>query len=293
MKNIKKILVTGANGLLGRYLVRLLSESGVEVFAITHSTEYVPIKHVTYIRIDLSSDWSESILPSEIDAIIHLAQSERFRDFPESALDVFKVNIESTARLLDYGRCVNAKKFLYASSGGVYGNGRNPFSENSPIIASGQLGYYLGSKMCGEILAQSYTNHFQVLTLRFFFLYGPGQKRSMLLPRLMDKLKASSPIRIQRNGGVRLNPLHVFDAAEAVLAALSTETSTTFNIAGADIYSIEQISQFMGRYLNISPQFDQVDEVAQDLIGNNALMTNELIKPRRKLIDHLKDIDAK
>jgi nucleoside-diphosphate-sugar epimerase len=53
---------------------------------------------------DLSSAWSEDKLPSSCDVIIHLAQSPHFRDFPNSALDVFKINIESPARLLDYAK---------------------------------------------------------------------------------------------------------------------------------------------------------------------------------------------
>jgi nucleoside-diphosphate-sugar epimerase len=78
--------------------------------------------------------------------------------------------------------------FIYTSSGGIYGNGNEPFLENTPIVPFGDLGYYLGSKACGEILVQSYANIFQVNVVRPFFLYGPTQKRDMLIPRLFDNI---------------------------------------------------------------------------------------------------------
>ena len=79
------------------------------------------------VVVDLSSDWKISELPTKIDVIYHLAQSDKFRDFPAGAPDVFQVNINSTAKLLDYAKKTGVKSFIYASSGGVYGNGKNLF----------------------------------------------------------------------------------------------------------------------------------------------------------------------
>jgi len=291
MNSTKKILVTGANGLLGRHLIRLLKNNGTQVYAITNSIKFSAIENVEYLHIDFSKKWCEKDLPSDVDVVIHLAQSSRFRDFPESAIDIFKVNIESTARLLEYCRLSNASKFVYASSGGVYGNGINSFTENSPIIPPGQLGYYLGSKMCGEIIAQSYANIFQVISLRFFFMYGPGQNRSMLLPRLMDNIKSKIPISLQGKSGIRINPIHVYDAAESIVSALTTEKSETFNFAGPVIYTLKEISELMGLYLNETPQFRFLNENVSDLIGNNASMISKLLVPYRKLTDHFQDIE--
>ena len=72
---------------------------------------------------------------------MHLAQSPRYRDFPEGALDVFEVNVGSTQRLLDWACRQGVKRFIYASSGGVYGHGEAPFEEDVPIKVAATLGH--------------------------------------------------------------------------------------------------------------------------------------------------------
>ena len=59
-------------------------------------------------------------LPSHIDGVLHLAQSHAYRDFPAGAVDMFRVNVASTASLLEYARRAGASRFYLASTGSVY-----------------------------------------------------------------------------------------------------------------------------------------------------------------------------
>jgi len=285
-----RVLITGANGLLGRVLCTQLLQQGVLVYGLTHTPPIHPITGIKYLSIDFAQDWLEQQLPDQIDSIIHLSQSAKFRDFPDSALDVFKVNVESTARLLDYAKRIGARQFIYASSGGVYGNGSQAFKENAPIIPSEQLGHYLGSKMCGEILAQSYSSLMTVTILRPFFIYGPGQNRSMLLPRLFDRVVNKVPIQLQGKNGILINPIHVMDAAQAVVAALLKPQSTVFNIAGPDVLSIRQIGDAIGQHLGTPPVYELIDTEPKDLIADNLLMAETLHKPAHHFVDQVRDL---
>ena len=211
----RSIMITGANGLLGRSVLQAIAKD-VQVFALVRSKPLSQHENVKYLIADLELDLDTSLLPRKIDTIVHFAQSSKFRDFPDNALDVFNVNIASTARLLDYAKEVGAKQFIYASSGGIYGNGSQAFEENAAIVPPGQLGYYLGSKACGEILVQSYASIFQVTIIRPFFIYGPGQNRSMLIPRLMDLVSSGKPISLQGRAGIRINPVHVEEPRDLI-----------------------------------------------------------------------------
>ena len=102
------ILVTGANGLLGRHFLELYSKK-YKIYAVVRHTPEDPIQGVEYCVIDFSKDWSVDDLPKDIAAIYHLAQSENFRDFPEKVLDVFDVNISSTAKLLIIGQAPGSR----------------------------------------------------------------------------------------------------------------------------------------------------------------------------------------
>lgn len=278
------VLVTGADGLLGRKVTEYLYKFS-KVYALVHNKPKMPVPEVDYIVNDFSVGMNRQLLPNKVDSIIHLAQSSNFRDFPNSALDVFQVNVASTAQMLDYARSIGVKNFIYTSSGGVYGNGSEAFKENAPIVAPGQLGYYLGSKACGEILVQSYASIFKLVILRPFFMYGPGQNRSMLIPRLMDSVATGSPISLQGERGIRINPVHVDDAAKSLIAGLQIKESSTFNIAGPDVLSIREICQAMGKYLGKQPEFVNQPGNASDLIADISAMKEKLFTPSIKLID--------
>lgn len=273
------ILITGANGLLGVHAVTQLV-AGHQIHAAVHSVPQEPVAGVTYHVIDLSQDWSLQSLPGEVDAVIHLAQSSRFREFPEQALDVFGVNVASTARLLEYARGAGAKHFILASSGGVYGAGDEAFKENAQIPHHGQLGYYLASKLCGEVLAQNYSSLMNVTVLRFFFMYGKGQKRSMLVPRLIDNVMAGQAITLQGNDGIRINPIHVSDAVAALEHCLKLEGSHTFNVAGAQVLSLRDIAGVIGEAVGRAPVFKVEEVEPRHLIANIDALSESLIAPR-------------
>ncbi len=287
--NRRRIVVSGAGGLLGTRVIELLCDN-YEVHALIHSEPISRVGSVVYHLIDLSDGQVFQTLPHRVHAVIHLAQSSKFREFPESALNIFNVNVAATARLLEYARSAEASIFVYASSGGLYGGGEGPFQERSPVLTSDNLGYYLGSKVCGEVLTRSYENIFTTIILRFFFIYGKRQKRTMLLPRLMDNILMEHPIKLDGELGIKINPIHVDDASAAVLRALTLKANSLFNICGDDVFSIKQIADAMGKYLGKEVLFDIQRRDSRDLIGDNTMMKKCLVKPTRSLLDNFKDI---
>ena len=283
------ILITGANGLLGKHFLKLYNTEH-NIHAIVRNKPKQSVENVTYHIVDFSNDWSINDLPSGIDTICHLAQSDSFRDFPDKALDVFDVNIASTAKLLDYGYRNKVKNFIYASSGGVYANTKEVFKENSPIAESNELGYYLGSKRCSEILASNYSSIMNVSILRFFFIYGAEQKRSMLLPRLVDNIKNGIPITLQGDEGLSINPIHATDAAKAVAKTVNNKSSSTFNIAGKNAYSLKEISHVIGCLIGKEPIFEYQDTEAQNIVANIGAMEEQLHIPEIDLKQGLLDL---
>lgn len=271
MVNVKHILVTGGNGLLGSHVLKALR--GVyKLETVTRAYPDEPIAGVTYHVLDLSSSWDARVLPPTVDAVIHLAQSSRYREFPERALDVFLVNVDSTARLLNYAYSAGAKKFIYASSGGVYGTGPHPFQENSPLGSIDSLGYYLGSKLSGEVLVQSYADLMEVSVLRIFFMYGNAQKRSMLLPRLVDLVRDGRPVTLDGEDGIRINPVHVRDAVRVVQSCLAMSGNLTLNVAGPTTMSIRDIAGLIGERVDRDPLFVHTGDQPRDLVGDNRRM---------------------
>lgn len=274
-----RILVTGATGLIGSHLIRCFGPDDV-VFALSRSGA-TPGAAQT-IPIDLALPWSIEDLPPDVDAVVHLAQSERYRDFPHSAENVFTVNTLSTVKLLDYARKTGVRRFVLASSGGVYGSGRESFTESTTIPATGDLGFYIGTRLCSELLSDSYRDYMNVICLRFFFAYGPGQRAQMLVPRLIDSVRSGRAVRLSGVNGLRLNPIYVDDAVESVRRALMLDGSHKLNVAGPHVHSLRAIVNRIGQLLDLTPVFEigQPEAPEQDLVADISRMGELLWTPR-------------
>lgn len=279
---MKKYLVTGAGGLIGTELIKyLLLDQENQVFAISRQQPTTTQDRLQYIAIDFSKDWSTEVLPNDIDAIIHLAQSPDFREFPVKSEQVFNVNTVSTLKLLNYAQQTGVKKFVLASSGGIYGNGNNGFTENTPIITNKNLGFYLGTKLCSEIIADSYAQFFDLIMLRFFFVYGEHQRKDMLIPRLVGFVKNKQPITLQGSDGLKINPIYVSDAVEAIVKSFNLEGNHKINIGGKEVLSLREIGNIIGEVVGISPEFNtDLESSAKNVIGDITKMSQILTSPK-------------
>jgi UDP-glucose 4-epimerase len=267
-----KIIVTGSNGLIGQELREALKENH-EIIGIGLSIGK------SEICIDFTDDWNENDLPTDVDVVIHLAQSPHFRDFPNKAKQIFYTNTLSTLKLISWAKNNGVKKFIYASSAGIYGNRNEGFSEDQQIVYNNELGFYLGTKHCSEVLLDNYAQLLTVIQLRFFFVYGKHQKKDMLIPRLVENIRNGKSITLQGEEGIAINPIHVSDAAKAIEKCLTIEQSNKFNIAGPNVLTLKQISEIIGTKLKIAPIFDLQNIPAKNLIGDISKMKQYLHSP--------------
>ena len=271
------ILLTGAGGLIGRHL--LTPDSPDHIWAVARSPIAQPAKAEVIIA-DLADPSFIDRLPSSIDTIVHLAQSSAYRDFPAGALDVFAVNVASTARLLDWARRKGVKRFVLASAGGAGRHSATP------------LAYYLASKRSAELLAEGYCDHFDVVTLRFHFVYGQGQRPTMLMPRLIDSVRNGKAITLAGPDGIRITPTHVSDAARAVVSATRVSGSHVIDVGGPEVLSIKSIAEAIGRKLQRTPRYEVQFDQGADVVADLAAMQMRLGAPRRDLASGLDDLLA-
>jgi UDP-glucose 4-epimerase len=272
------ILLTGAGGLIGRHL--LMSAQGPDrIWALSRSATAQPGTAQAIVA-DLADPSFVDRLPRSIDTVVHLAQSSAYRDFPDGAVDVFDVNVGSTARLLDWGRRIGIERFVLASAGGA---GR---ATDTP------LAYYLASKRSAELLAGGYRSCFDVVTLRFHFVYGRGQRPAMLMPRLIDSVRSGRAISLSGADGIRITPTHVSDAVTAVMGAVRVSGSHAIDVGGPEVLSIRAIASTIGRKLGIPPVFHPDDRPADDVIADLSAMRALLGAPGRTLDAGMDDVLA-
>ena len=262
-----RIVVTGAEGLIGSRLVESLA-SAHDVWAISRrATVRANSAPVRWVQHDLAARSLPADLPEAADVLVHLAQSSHYQEFPQRALDVFEVNVGSTARLLDWSRQAGVRHFILASSGGL----------NAAAVAPS---YYLASKRAAELLAGAYRAQFDLLVLRFFFVYGRGQKPWMLVPRLIQSIRSGEPVRLAGDAGPQLNPVHVTDAVRALTAAIAGRIGGCIDIAGPEVLTVRRMSETIAAQLGAAATFSSEGEAPPDLLGDIARMTALLQGPR-------------
>jgi UDP-glucose 4-epimerase len=165
--------------------------------------------------------------------------------------ELFTVNAGATAALVDYAVQAGARRFVYGSTGGVYGYRAGRIRE---ATTPAPFDLYTLSKWHGETVVVR-EHRLSTAVVRYFFPYGPGQ-RAGIVPRLASSLSGGLPITLYRRGRVpHINPVFVEDAAEVTHAALTASAPLVVNCAGKDVVTVKELARRMASLLGVSPQF--------------------------------------
>lgn len=246
MSKQMRVLVTGGAGFIGSQLALELEAQGNEVVVIDSffSAEAENLRSFkgTVIRQDLSEGLGA---PGHFEVIFHQAAITDPRH--DNDKEVYEKNVRGFERLLNHSLKVGAK-LIYASTAGLYGNGKVPMKEEQPkeILTS-----YGQSKLRMDEIAAEYFSKLHVVGLRYFNVFGPheahkGRPASMIY-HLWKQMKAGKKPRIFKWGEQRRDFIYVKDVVRANLCALNapsgiynvgTGVGTTFNELVATLNSV-------------------------------------------------------
>ncbi len=251
-----KILITGASGFLGSSFAAKAGAAH-ELHALSRTRPDVPVQN--WSCQDLGAPLT-NVGDGPIDAVVHLAQSDRFRDFPGGMQDIIDINVVSTARLLDLAIARGAKKFILASTGSVYPG--IPDLQRESIEVS-PMDAYPVSKYASELITRPYAGLLQVVILRFFFPYGPTQT-NMFLPSIVSRISTGEPVTLQGDEeGLVFCPGYVDDVADVILRSLSDDVEGLFNVASPESITLRKASEMIGEQIGKTPKFMFEPEAAK------------------------------
>jgi nucleoside-diphosphate-sugar epimerase len=286
------VLVVGGDGFVGRHLVAGLAAAGGEVHATYRAGKTPPATaSVNWLPVDLAAAASTASWPERCDTLIYLAQSRRWRVFPDGADDVFRVNVAGVFHAAEYARRAGARRFVFASTGSVYASGPLPLSETVPFEVPSSRSFYAASKLASESLLAPYGSLFAAIVLRLFVPYGEGQAPDMLLPTIARKIHDDAPITLDGSDGPLLNPVAIADVVEAIMRCVRLERAVTLNVAGPESLRLRQIAERLGVQVGRTPRFERGGKPAPaDLVGDTTLLRHTLgWAPPRTLADGLRD----
>ena len=277
---MNSVLITGANGFLGRHIVRDLTSRGFNVLA----------KRRADGDVTQASTWQT--FPAA-NYLIHLAGSTFVPASWEEPSAFVQANSISTSYALDFCRSNNTRMiflstYLYAA------NANLPIKETDAIDPANP---YALSKLFGEQLCSFYAKHFgvELVILRPFNVYGAGQSPRFLVPSIISQAKKGDEIRVLDSRPAR-DYLFIEDLLEAVNLSLTSKLKFgIFNIGTGVASSVEDLIQTLGQVIGrelkvVSAEQERFGEInstqASILQATNILGW----KPKWTLADGLADL---
>lgn len=224
----RSVLVTGAFGLLGSWLVKTLLERGARVVAVRRDQPAITSlgllgleRHIDVVPGDICDPGLvlRALGDYGVDSVFHLAAQTLVGVANSAPLATFETNVRGTWLVLEACRLHGAERVIVASSDKAYGRQPElPYREDQPLLA--QYPYDV-SKAASDMLARAYWHTFRlpVAVTRCANLYGGADtNRSRLIPETVCAALAARPPVIRSDGSPERDFLYVEDAVEAYLA---------------------------------------------------------------------------
>lgn len=255
-------MVTGAAGFIGSRLTERLLAEGFDVVGVDAFTDaYDPAekraraealaRHRRYRGVagDLVDAPLASLLEG-VEVVFHLAGRPGVRDSFRFAEKYHHDNVEATGRLVEAARrAPSVRRLVYASSSSVYGDAALPFHEDGPTAPISPYGQ---SKLDAERLClESSGADLEAVALRYFTVYGPGQRPDMGLRRFAEAALEGRPIQLFGDGTQSRDFTFVDDIVTATrLAADAPVAGLPVNVGGGSRITLNEVFDLLGELVD-------------------------------------------
>ncbi|MFG1686370.1 NAD-dependent epimerase/dehydratase family protein [Nonomuraea sp. NPDC049269] len=255
------IVVTGVAGFIGSHIARSLLDDGRQVVGIDHCMGHPQAviernlrlneasERFTLLRGDLAEMHLESVLDGA-DTVFHVAARPGVRDsWGAEFADYARSNVVATHLLMEAAARSGVRRVVVSSSSSVYGGAPDgPVTEQD---LPAPLSPYGVTKLAAEQLALAHARRARsrptVVALRYFTVYGPRQRRDMLITRLIESAMSGKPVTIMGDGKQRRDFTFVADAVRANLLAMDADVEAeALNIGTGVMTSVLDVADLVG-----------------------------------------------
>ena len=277
MKGSKAALVTGTAGFIGSHLAERLLAEGWQVTGVDCFTDYYSrsakeqnlatlIGHpgFAFVEADLVSVDLRPLLAGKA-VVFHQAGQAGVRASWGEQFELYtRDNIMATQRLLEAVKGSDLHRFVYASSGSIYGDAKAlPITEDTipqPVSPYGV------TKLAGEHLCHLYHVNSGVPTirLRYFTVYGPRQRPDMAFHKFIRAMLRGERIPVYGDGEQTRDFTHVSDVVEANVRAIDAPAGRVFNIAGGSRVTLNHVISTLEELVGQPALVDRQERQAGD-----------------------------
>jgi nucleoside-diphosphate-sugar epimerase len=266
-----KIFVTGSTGFVGKHVVKLLAEKGHELKLLVRN-ESSPLdafpseKDTTFIIGDLSNTngYKAALEDFKSEAVLHLA----WEGLPDYNSQKCLRNLEYGTNLFNAAAEAGCNCIIAVGSCWEYTKATGPMNEESPLESTTDFSAAKNSlRLAGEAISKKYDIKFY--WPRIFYVYGPGQRDTSLIPYIIRSF-------LNRIGPEVENPdnkndfVYVKDAAEAIVGIIEKKPADiAYNIGSGHAVSVQKIISITSEIMKCKFDIDDASGSLETLNSDN------------------------
>ncbi|SCY09900.1 Nucleoside-diphosphate-sugar epimerase [Lachnospiraceae bacterium XBB2008] len=289
----KSILITGASGMIGSYLVDLLMlyneqhDAGIRVCALSRNLSKLDARfdswmnspqsnNLILIEHDVTNEFTGECFPNSIDYIIHAASNTHPLEYSTDPVGTITANSIGTYNIFEYAKRVNESasarcRVIILSSVEIYGENRGDVE----AFDESYMGYidcntlragYPESKRLSEAMMQAYIKQYRIdaVCVRLARIYGPNQEKddSKALSQFIRNALNRENIVLKSAGTQFFSYIYIADAVRAIIQVLMDgKCGECYNIADSISDStLKDIASILASYADTNVVFDIPDE---------------------------------
>jgi len=257
---MKKILITGGSGFIGKTLINQLLLNNFKVHCYDLKNFKSNSKNFKFFKGNILDKEKINLAIKGCEIVIHLAASLGVLNTEKNNLECLDSNIFGTKNILEIAAKNKIKKFIFASSSEIYGEQKIfPISEKAePKFKS----IYGLSKITAESYVKAYYQKYKMKynIIRYFNVYGEDQRQDFVISKFTQNIKNNKNLTVYGDGGQIRSFCHVNDAVAGTLEIIRRANfNTTYNV-GNNLEPISMI-KLAKKMIKISKKNIGIDKI--------------------------------
>jgi UDP-glucose 4-epimerase len=244
-----KVLITGGAGFIGSNLAKRLVEDGHSVVVLDSLLRGNKLDKETYSKIefikgDVRDLQTVNQASKNCDLIFHFAAVLGVDIVADNPVETMDVEVIGTRNVVEAAFLNNVKKIMYASTSGIYGHSAIENALTEEVLVDPRTSYAM-AKRYNEIYLASHHEEkgLNVVSLRFFNVYGKNQDNRMVVPRFFEQALGNEPITVFGTGNQTRDFTYIDDTVEACVRLMDISGCHIVNIANEAEWCITDLAE--------------------------------------------------
>jgi nucleoside-diphosphate-sugar epimerase len=296
-----KVLITGGAGFIGSNLAKRLVNDGHSVVVLDSLLRGNKLDKETYARVEFIKgdvrDQDTVIRASKnCDLIFHFAAVLGVDIVADNPVETMDVEVIGTRNVVEAAFINNVKKIMYASTSGIYGHSAIENALTEEVLVDPRTSYAM-AKRYNEIYLASHHEEkgLNVVSLRFFNVYGKNQDNRMVVPRFFEQAIGNEPITVFGTGKQTRDFTYIDDTIDACVRLMDTHGCHIVNIANEEEWCIKDLAENIKKITSSNSEIIYIEapkkrydyEVERRVGSSEKLLSLTGFKPLTSLDDGL------